>query len=399
MSIHTIDTDATVWPFRPNWSAPLVETLEWNTSVVASYNGNEQRTALRARPRVLTDFSFWFSARAAKRLDNLLWARQNRRLATPQWQFVTPTTSESAAAQNVVELDTTQNGLVVDQWVLLYRNFETFEAGQIASMDGTSITLVDPLTDTWPAGTKVYPLHFAYIEGDVPLQRETDRVTAGAVRFLSDPVTTDPFIPSAVAPFSYNSYEILLTKPDWNGGIDAPQTYPLDKIDFGVGAVEYTRTVTAPSIARGFRWLHKSRAAAIEFREFLGRRVGRQKAFYAPTWTDDLTLAGNVASDATEINCREELLGELVGLDPTRTHIYIRLKSGTTYLRQITSVTPAGSAVTLGINAALGALVTPDDVKAIHFVPLWRLASDSVAIQWFSPNVAVVDTPLVLVKP
>jgi len=396
---YVVDTDATLWPFKPNWTSPLVETLQWNTSILPSHNGDEQRAALITIPRVSAEFEFLFQNRLAKRLDNLLWARQNRRLAMPQWQYPTLTTSEAVATADVVTLDTTLNGLVAGGWILLLVDAETFEAAQIDSLDANSVLLTAPLENTWPEGTKVYPLQFGFLNGDVPVKRETDRAMTGAVRFEFDPVTTDPYIPVIAAPSTYDGYEILLTKPDWNGGIDAPQSYPFDTIDFGIGAVAHTRTVTAPSITRPFRWLRKNRTAIREFRGFLGRRVGRQKAFYAPSWTTDLELVSTITSGATTISCREELFGELVGLDTSRRHIYIRLKSGVTYLRQITSVTPAGAAVTIGISSALGATVTTADVKAIHFVSLWRLASDAVALQWYSPSVVVADTPLVLVKP
>ncbi|MES3001330.1 MAG: hypothetical protein V4787_11620 [Pseudomonadota bacterium] len=396
---YTVDTTATLWPFKPNWSSPLVETLEWNTSVVTSYNGDEQRTSLRPRARVTTDYQFLFQTRMAKRLDNLLWARQNRRLAIPQWQFVTPIDAEAAATADVIVLDTTLNGLVPGGWLLLMTDAETFEAAQIDEVGETNVTLVEPLVSTWPAGTKAYPLHFGYIESDVATRRETDRATTGAVRLVSDPATADPFIPVIAAPNTYNGYEILLTKPDWQGGIENAVAYDRDKADYGVGTFEYTRTATAPLIQRPFRWLHKSRAAVKDFRGFLGRRVGRQKAFYAPTWTDDLTLVSNISSVATTISCREELFGELVGLDPSRKHLYIRLRSGVTYLREITSVTPAGLAVTIGISSALGANVTIDAVQSIHFVPLWRLATDAIALQWYTPSTVVVDTPFALVKP
>lgn len=390
---------ATLWPFKPNWSNPLVETLEWSTAILQSYNGNEQRIANRQNPRVATDYGFLVHSRAAQRLDNLLWARQNRRLALPLWQYVTSTTAEAAATADIVEFDPAFGPFIDGGWLVLMRSETQFEVCEIATVEVGGATLAAPLAETWPVGTRVYPLHLGFFDGDVALRRETDRAVTGALRFISDPVTADAFIPVAEAGTTYDGYEFLATKPNWNGGINAPQSYPLDRTDFGIGAIAYNRTVNTPTITRDFEWLLKSRSEITAFREFLGRRVGRQKAFYAPTWNLDLELIGNVGSGDTEINVRENLVGELVGLDPSRTHVYIRLKSGTTYLREITDVTPAGEATTLTISTSLGANVAVADVRSIHFVSLWRLASDSVALQWFSPTVAVVDTPLVLVKP
>lgn len=395
---YIIDT-ARLWPVQPNWKTPLVETLEWSTTILPAHNGDEQRASNRLKARVGVDYNFLQHGSAAKRFDNLLWSSQNRQLAVPMWQYRTNLTAGISSGVTELPLDTTLSPFVAGGRVLLFKDAETFEAGVIDSLDADSITLTAPTTLAWPIGTAVYPLNFGYIDGNVPTTRATDRALFGAVRLQLDPVLTDPFVPEIAAPATYNGKEILLTKPNWNGGIASDNQYPLDRNDYTTGAVAHNRTVNTPAPVRPFRWLLKNRTAVKAFRGFLGRCNGRQKSFYAPTWTDDLELTANISSVATTISCRELLFDQLVGLDPSRKHIYIRLRSGTTYLREITSVDSTGDTLTLGISSALGANVTVADVRAIHFVNLCRLASDSVSLQWYTTQVVTAETPFVLVKP
>jgi hypothetical protein len=399
MAAGTLDAyDATFWPFGPNWKDGLQESLDWNTQVMGMLDGGEQRVQLRTRARRTQDYGFLESRSNARLLDRTLWGAQNKRLAMPVWQYKGRLTANALSGATALSFAHELLGVTAGSLVVLMTSETTWEAAEVVSLGSGVVNLTAPLADTWPAGTRVYPVLLCVVQGNVPLVRQTDQAISGHITVLGDPLLSDPFLPVADAPFTYNGYEILMVKPDWADGMDASQDYVFDQVDHDTGPIAFFETSDTPQPHRAYRWMMKTRQAVYDFRAFLNRRNGRQKAFYIPSWNDDFRLVTDIGSGATQIRVVDDGFVDFIGVDPARCHVMIRRTGGGYYLRQITAATKDGMDALLTINSALGAALTVADCKAIHLVSLYRLESDTVVLQWLTDEVAVSDAPVVLVK-
>ena len=61
-----------VWTFEPNWTNSVTETFEWNTRILKSVDGSEQRAALRALPWITYEFTVAVAGTMRQYLDQML---------------------------------------------------------------------------------------------------------------------------------------------------------------------------------------------------------------------------------------------------------------------------------------------------------------------------------------
>lgn len=398
INVSVTGSRVTLWPFAPNWKNPVDEFLEWSTNVITAHDGSEQRIQLRSEARRGIEYEFLLGREDSQRFDSITWGWQNRMFAVPYWQYQTRLTADVAAGATSIPANTTDAGFVVGETAAIYANAGAYEVVEIASVTPTSIELTRGTLNSWGSGTRLFPVSISKVLGNIPVTRQTSAALTGRVSFMANPVVNDSFTPEASAPTTYNGYEVITRQPDWQGGVSNDIDYPNDTVDFSVGPLDISVTRDTPVLMKRYRWLLRNRAAVREFREFLKRRSGMAVPVYVPSWHEDLTLSSAISSSATTISCLNRDFFSLVGVDPARAHLMIRARSGAIYYRPITTVSLAGETVVLGIGTALGLTLQPTDVKAIHFLGLYRLAADRVTLEWQTDSVATVDATFQLVK-
>ncbi|MBW1666842.1 MAG: hypothetical protein JRJ66_02085 [Deltaproteobacteria bacterium] len=161
----------------PNWSQQVSVTRSWRTTLFRSKTGREMRTALRTFPvrgmRFLVDSLSQAETAYIKRVLKFGLAKL---LGVPYWVDSAELSSQANSGQAVLNVDSTQykefeSGRMVV--ILDPDDIESYELGEVSSFDDTSITLTANLANTWPAGSMVYPLLPARVEGDPEITSRT----------------------------------------------------------------------------------------------------------------------------------------------------------------------------------------------------------------------------------
>ena len=397
--IRITGSRVTLFGFEPNWANSVEEPLEWATDVIQMYDGTEQRIQMRARPRRRLEYSVLLKNEKAQYFDSVMWGWQSRIFAVPLWQYVAATSAPVSAGATSVSVSTTDVPFISGELAVLYVDPGSYEVVDILAVGPSTLTLSRPTGAAWPAGTKIYPVSLSHLEGNVPVRRLTDRALSAQVRFLSLPAASDPYVPVAAAPVTYNGYEVLTQQPDWAGGVDIDFEFQKDVIDYNIGDIELAATTLNQSQYWRYRWLLKTRAEIRQFREFLRRRAGQLKPLYIPSWNSDLTVTQPISAGATSLVCADRMFYLMVGLDPPRAHMMIRTRNNGDFYRPITAISQTGGEVTIGFGVSpLGVSLAPGDIKAVHLMSLYRLASDSVTLSWRTSRVATVEATMKLVR-
>jgi hypothetical protein len=390
---------AVLFPFIANFRDDYNEGLEWKSDVLRSYDGSEQRRALRTKPR--RDFNYKFSLFKddSQLFRNLMFGWQNRVFAVPVWADRQVLASDQSAGDTVLSANPTNYSFAVGSPAVIYVSPTEYEVVEVESVGSTTITANNGLFQDWPAGTAVYPVVLAHLPVSVPINQLTDTVLEGDAAFMTSPDVTDPYMPDAAPPLTYDGKELITEQPNWVSPLDGSFDYRFNTIDGQVGPVDWRTTETTARNTRKYRWLFSDRARIRLFREFLARRRGQVKPFWVPSWTDDFTLVDNVNPGDSSIGVADNGFRTMIGTNTARDRIVVRLHNGTSYYRRITGVSVDLDGVTtrLILDAPLGVLVTPATVKAINMLNLCRLATDRVTISWKSDSVAVVETSLITV--
>ena len=175
----------TVFPHRPDWTEPFLDRLAWLTEVLPGYDTTEQRRALRSRPRHSVSYRvLTTSPLEAASLEGLLFSWQARQFGVPIWPESSPLLADLAPGAWSIPADMTDRGSVeVGGLVMLWSDFGTWEAFQVASLGPGAIGLGSQVTKTWTAGARVVPVRRGRLQPEQALGRPANWITAGAFTF------------------------------------------------------------------------------------------------------------------------------------------------------------------------------------------------------------------------
>lgn len=396
-TVEVVGSRVVLWPFPPNWASPVNESLEWLTDVLKAKVGNEQRIALRTRPRRQLAYDFQLFRADTQYFDNILWGWQNRAFAVPYWPYRARTTAPIVAGSEFIPCDTTRCGFAVGQLMALVLSTAVYEVIEVLALSPTGLTLSSPTLRAWPKRSAVYPCAVSRLVGNVAVQRASSQALNGSVTFLAQPAASDPFIPVEAASMTLDGVEVITQQPDWSSPIDVSATFEFDTVDFAVGDTNYALTDTTQSLAYRYRWILKNRTAVNHFRAFLGRLKGQLNPVYIPSWHEDFTLTRDILPSDTTLTVLDHGFLALVGVNPARNQLYIRTRLGH-FLRPILSAGPgAGNTAVIGIGTPLGISISVAQVWGISYVSKYRKSTDSVTVQWQTDEVAIVEDTFQLV--
>lgn len=388
-SIPITGSRVTAWTYRPDWSRGFLERLEWLTDVLTSYDGTEQRVALRQTPRRSFEFEFTAdTAKARRKLEALLWSWGALTWACPVWTDGSRLSSGLAAGSSSIAIATTNLDYYAGGLAMILTDSDTFEIVEIQALSSGSLTLARPTDKTWPSSAYIYPVRVGYLEEKQRLSRFNGDIATGIVRFSLIDTTTHP----AASETTYRSYPVLELPPVWSRDLTTDYVRKLEAIDFGTGKFSQEDEAGIPFTIQSHHWTLTTKALVDSFRSFLFSRKGKARALWVPSFMPDLNVAAQITSVATTIDVEHCFYTQYVRpANENRQDIRIKLRNGSIYYRRITGSSEVSSTVErLTIDSALGVTVNPEDIEIVSFMAFGRLDSDSVELSWWTDSVAEV---------
>ena len=386
-------------PFRPNWSSKFTEVLSWKTTISTSYSGKfEQAISIRDVPRREFQYAVRLKKDEVSAFDLLTFGWLGRSYVTPLWHEGSSLAAPASLGDYTIYLDTRYRTFNVGGNAMIYKSASQYELVQIAGKTDTSLTLQDPVQQTL-LGAKVYPALSCLLDGPVSTSRQSAQHMDASIKMTMNPAEGFLHIPDEAAPFTYLGEELYVKETNWREPLKV-EIDPRDKrVDNGLGPIRAEPKATFPSIVRGFKWMLRDREAANALLAYLGRRKGRAVPVWTPSGVDDMFLALPALSTDVSLYVRPIDYTSLVGLHPARRHLLFVMRDGSRLARKIESVDYVGEHSMVTIDAPLGVAATPQNVKRISYLGLYRLGSDDIRFVWHTDTVAEVEVNLVLKEP
>lgn len=386
-----------VFPFPPNWTSPVEDTLEHMTAMETTYTGKEQISELRAKPRRILQYNFRLWGNDANRFDNLLFGWTGRLFGVPLWHEKSKLQSAIAVNDDVLLLETDDRSFEAGQSIILYESATNYEVAEIETVGSGTLTLARGVVSAWPIRTRVFPIMVTAPGAQQSTKRSTDTHLDGLVRFTSHPSFAPIRLPTTAAPLTYRGEELFIGRHNWATPVQIEIEARQTMVDEGTGVFSLIRRASFPLITRGFRWLLRDRTYATTLRQFFGRRRGRLKPAWMPSGVRDFRLLQAAVSGDTTIYVEANDYESMIALHPARRDIVIVLRTGQIIARRIVSaaVDEFGRGV-LSLDSALGVAVDPAKVKRISYLGLYRLASDQVTFSWVTDKVSQVNNNFVM---
>ncbi|WP_422451831.1 hypothetical protein [Endozoicomonas sp. ALC066] len=385
-----------VFSLPPDTSKKYSENLSWATNILTSYNGTEQRIALKNSPATSISMTVSAVGDNARRFSSLIWGWGYRSFALPLWHY--SGTLELEALKGSIDLltDVTERPYKAGTLVIVFNDPDNFEAVQIQEVTENGLKLSRRLERTWDAGSVVAPCR----TGQLPSQIKSNWETAELVRSdLSFSLTENEDLDSFKAVDTYEGYPILNVMPNFKNGKTETFISNFDEVTTRTSEPDRVLRPGQGTITWSFKWWLKSLPTINEFKSWLYRSRGAQKLFWVPTWKFDLRLVKDIAAGENSITVRylgyQSLYQENIG----RRHFRMILKDGTTINMEIksASISVDGLSETLSVGGAFTRLIKTTDVMMICFMGLHRFDSDSISLEWKSHELVESETKLRLI--
>jgi hypothetical protein len=248
------------------------------------------------------------------------------------------------------------------------------------SLAGNALTLKQPLSRGWPAGTQVFPARFARLDGDVGVVHPTDALASARVRFeVEDPSV----VPAIDAGATYRGYRVLEWRPNRIEDVTDTWRRKLATLDYGTGPVTIDDLSGHPVVGKRLRFTFSNRATIQTFRAWLHARQGRAVPFWLSSGQSDVEVTRQINAADQHLTVRNLGYARYLASPTIRRDVAIRVTGGAAYLRRITGATEISEdEELLTIDAPLGIAIPLSRVLRVSFLNLVRLEADAQELFW-----------------
>lgn len=392
-----------LFPFWPDWGTGVSMEYTFDTVIVRSDGGGEQRRPLVTRPLRRLRATVWGNGLAGQRMRNLIQQGKDRVFGAPIWSEAITVSAIDASGTRVTvaeDISAHWNLTRLCGLVMLHdtaRNaFYAVSVGSV-NADSREITLTAALVGVSPAPTRpvrLVPLFLGILTSAEPTS-VTDDLETWAVEFQevagSQPTlsTLGNTAPGTLRQWSY--------KPDWSGsgnGAPSANTALLRTIRTVRGGIMEvgSRQNTAPAtLTQGYLLQRPELADFLDTITALRGRWGRF-ALHEPRLA--FTLTREALPDASELPVRDNGFMQALAPDTPGVQIWLRIppdvrNAGKALLlqRRILHAEP-GKAGELILHLDQPHGVTIPMATRIGRAYVARLDTDNVSIRHITPTIA-----------
>lgn len=379
VSIAITGTRVVMMAFEP--SGAIQETLEFVTDILRSANGKEQRIRVRNYPRQILDYNFLMPEEEERRkAEVFLYKWHPQVFGVPIWFESKRLTAAATAGDTTIYLDTAYSDFRVGSLLIVWSDFETFDALEISAVTATSITLSSALVYSHPIRSKVMPLRTGITKQEISGDKYPVNLHTFAMKFFITDNEVDIGDDSA---FSFHNSKTMFDDPNWIPRETNTDTLKnvVHRIDNKVGsAIQFSDWDNSHFISsKGF--FCRNPQATWEMRQILHALAGRQKSFYLPTFYEDMVINQNIVNGTSVMDIDNIGYTDFIGASEPNKSLYMVLNDGTIITRQVTGSTVIDSTTErLTVDSPWSQAINITDVRIISYLRLGRFANDRFVI-------------------
>lgn len=361
--------------------APVRHVYEWQTDVIRSYNGTEQRIAARLRPRQRLEFTVLLhNDDEIRRWHRFLASSTVGQVTIPAWHDAISVSSSVAAGVTTIPGDFATSDIAAGDTVVLVppgdgngTEDSGWEYGTVDSISDTQVVLTGVTTLALPVGSVVAPAITGKFTGSAGYRQHPQGAAVLPVTLTVDQQSTIGGN-GGTAISTYQGLNVLDRRPLNNSLLETSFHQDVELIDFGHKFS--LNTDETPSRTRTRRVYQIETREELQFwRLFLSACVGRREPFYAPTYRPDLAVVSNTASAVVVSDDFETWYADM----NCRDHLQVETDDGSVSQHYISGVADNMDGTwTLNVDGTISG-----NVLTCSFLEVVRLGSDVVLFEHF----------------
>jgi len=378
----------------------LRERLSFLTDVVGpTLSGQEYRASVRKQPRQSFDPLYSLDDDGRRTMMALVLDWLGQTFGFPLWGEqlrLTAPTIAGATQYQVTGADDVD--LRVGGYAAVIQDDLTFDVLRVTAKTSTLITAADPATNGYPIGTRIMPMRTVVALRGARGSRPPVNLGQVQLELLVTDNDTGALAGSATPGFwSTLGGRVILSDPNIIAG-DLRETWEraVYDVDGQTGLVHFESLWDKSRRRHQRTFVLRSRADLMSFRRLLLALGGRQKAFWIPTFADDLVVVDDVSIGGATVDV--ESIGYVRFVrerHPMRT-ILVTFTDGSQLTRSIlSSATISATVERLTLDSTWPANRTVDEFERVSFVALVRFDADEFTITHERIGLARCEAPLV----
>lgn len=378
-----------VVPFPFLYGQGAVETLKWQTQVITSNDGGEQRVRVRNHPRQGFSVRAFVPFHLLAFADNLLYGWRSNLWGIPVFAECRTLNSDTSIGVSTVDVNTDFAQFVVGELAIIYNSATDFEIVQIFSFTTNEIITVSPLTKVFNTNAVVTPMLSCRMLGN-PIRQTTG---FGAFITADFEAIKNSSLPSVASPIQFLGDDVFLDEQlAIEDGVKDTYGSRVDTLDFASSNVAIFAPWDNVKKSRVFGQQLTSQEELWNFRLWLHRRAGRLRPVWIPTHEVDFTFTSTGTVNTTLL-ARDD--GQVLYAS-ARVHMRILTTTGDVFVT-INSMVTDGSTITMIIDVDLNR----DASELLHgqHMGLQRLSSDRIELSHGSNFDSSVSVPITEIKP
>lgn len=378
------------------------ETLSFLTDVIPSLSGHEQRIALRKQPRQSFQVEYALDGLDRQRLQTLLFDWMNNTFVLPilrEEVLLTSDVSVGATTYPITggdDIDMRVGGLAA-----IITDSSTFDVITVDAFTDTLLTAASASANAYTAGTPIMPVRTVIITNRVNLQRAL--VTLERFRVSYEVTDNDTgALAGSTTPGFWSTYNSRVLFDDCNVVEGSAMTGSLrrrvHRLDNQTGKFEQSSIWDRNKRSHDKGFFARSRSEIMSLRKLFIALRGRQKAFYIPTFIEELTVNDDlsIGTDTMDIDSISYVRFARDRLPMTI--FRITFTDDTSLVRVISSsATVSASTERLTLDTTWPANRTVAEISRIQWYELVRFDSDKMTLTYPSLIQATTKMPVLRV--
>lgn len=387
--LPVIGTRSKLGPLTPTWDEGYEIQYEFKTEVFTSYNGTEQRRALRETPRKKISYTAHPHHEQLRRWNDLMFSWQGNTINIPELP------RKIKVLGQIIHDDTLIPLLYIPHWMVPGQSIMVISGDYniLTSVKTTSPGLLELQTSVGvdlPPGAFIHPVVSGLLAKQIKSTRLTNMVAT--VKFeLEITPASELDVGVQAADETFNGHEIFTVKPNWATSPDMTYESYREMVDFGRGRWSKFDPIPYRTQTLQFYYSGKGYAGARDMLDLFQRMKGQRGDFYMPDWEADIQMKGIVPATTKAIRVEGRQFLKDYQDDTIHRAIAVNLRDGTTYYRKVDTISPIedddGFDTTIQLTETFPEELTVFNVKTINWMPLWRFATDTLTIQWLTDEV------------
>lgn len=365
-----------LWPFKP--VSPVLDSFIWSTDVIKT-KSSEQRIALRRRPARIFNLVFEITEIEANYATNLILENLG------SGGFYVPDWTQTVFVDNIsggtdVETEINSKNRIYGDFAVVWKNAFEYEVVRL-ELDSFGVhdsnLVISDLVDSY-SNAYIIPVWPCEIPAGISIQNRGAKRISMSAEFVIDSVPD-----FGDGNFEqYRGVDVVSDCPVISPSLS--KTFSFQLSSFGnIGASEYIRQRDFVDSEFNIQWQKFGHADSIELKKWVATRYGMQKAFWAPTFQQDLEPADSFSGSEIQV------FNDIISKDAPF-HIEIADKNGGIYRREVISIVSSSEyvdgRVTVYLEIDSPVNISHSNISRISYLLYCRFNSDRAEFSHSAPN-------------